>query len=231
MRIASRKTPRALVLAAWSGFFVWLLATGEVTRYLGPRTYWVVVFGAVVLGLVFFAHLITLRADTSSSPSVADLGAALALLLPLVLVIVIPSPQLGSLAASRKSAVGVSAAGIGPPQVTEVDQISFQEIHFANESDEYAIALGIGEGLELELVGFVTHPEQSRDAFSLTRFYVSCCAADAVPYSVTIEDAASDYLDDTWLEVAGSLARRNGKLVLVADEVREIEAPKDPYLW
>ena len=230
MRLDPRKVLRAVILGTWSVFFLWLLLTGEVTRYLGPRTYWVVVFGAVVLGVALLAHLATLRSGGSSgSLSLRELTGAVALLLPIVLVIVIPRPELGSLAASRKSALGVSAAGIGPPQVTEVEEISFQEIHFANESEEYAAALGIGEGLELELTGFVTHSGTSGGTFSLTRFYVSCCAADAVPYSVAVASEA-DYEDDTWLQVTGELARREGALVLVGREVREVAAPKDPYL-
>ena len=40
---------RMVVLALWSAFFAWLLVSGEVYRYIGPRTRWVVVFGAVML--------------------------------------------------------------------------------------------------------------------------------------------------------------------------------------
>ena len=37
-----RRLARGLVLACWAGFFAWLHLSGEKTRYLGPRTYWVV---------------------------------------------------------------------------------------------------------------------------------------------------------------------------------------------
>ncbi|MGH2819276.1 MAG: TIGR03943 family putative permease subunit, partial [Actinomycetota bacterium] len=66
----------------------------------------------------------------------------------------------------------------------------------------------------------------------LTRFYVSCCAADAIPHSaIVVPSAERRYSTDTWLEVSGELHERDGRWVVVASEVVERPAPDDPYLY
>lgn len=228
-----RRLARGLVLACWAGFFAWLHVSGEKTRYLGPRTYWVVVFGAVVLGAAALAHLLTARG--AARPLTArDAWGMGVVLVPLLAVAAVPSAELGALAASRKSA-GAGAAAVGaiaPPAPEAGDEISFAEIHYASTSETYAGEAGIAEGMELELVGFVTHPGGlPNGTLGLTRFQVSCCAADAVPYTVplVLDPAAHD--DDEWLRVSGRLAILEGVYVLDPAAVEPIDAPDDPYLY
>ena len=232
MRIDLVRLLRGAVLAAWSAFFGWLLASGEVNRYIGPRTYWVVVFGAIALGLAALAHFVGSGRRTRA-PSPSELLGFLAVLLPLVAVLVVPTPSLGSLAASKKLAGGGIATGLVPPQALGPgDEVSFAEIEYASESEEYAATLGISEGFPVELTGFVTRSDElGPDRFALTRFSIYCCAADVVPHSVTIDAAElPDYETDQWLTVAGTLAERDGEFIVVPEETRPIEEPKNPYL-
>ena len=164
---------RAFVLAAWAGFFAWLWFSGERSRYLGPRTYWVVAFGAIALGLAALAHIGVIRGRDRRPDGLQLLGASV-MVLPMLLVIIIPSPNLGALAASRKISGGVAAFLPAPEPNGEV---SFRELHYAADSPEYAARAGVVEGMPIELTGFVTHD----GGMNLTRFYVSCCAADAIP--------------------------------------------------
>lgn len=46
---------------------------------------------------------------------------------------------------------------------------------------------------------------------ALTRFATFCCAADAVPYSVTVDSEGTDFPDDTWLTVTGTLMNESGE--------------------
>ena len=227
-----RRLARGLVLACWAAFFAWLHVSGEKARYHGPRTYWVVVFGAVVLGAAAVAHFVTARAARKLEARDA-LGIA-ALLVPLLTVAAVPSAELGALAASRKSAgAGASSVGaIAPPAPEAGAAISFAEIHYASESESYAGEAGIAEGMEVELTGFVTHPGGlPPGTLGLTRFHVSCCAADAIPYTVPLVLDPASYDDDAWLEVRGRLALRDGVYVLDPASVASVEAPEDPYLY
>lgn len=229
-----RRLARGLVLACWAAFFAWLHLSGEKTRYLGPRTYWVVVFGAVVLGAAALAHLVTARNAPRRALERRDALGIGALLVPLLAVAAVPSAELGALAASRKTA-GAGAASVGaiaPPVPTGDEAISFAEINYASESPEYAGEAGIAEGMEVELTGFVTHPDGLPEGtLGLTRFHVSCCAADAVPYTVPLVADPGSRPDDVWLRVAGNLALRDGTYVLDPREVTVVDAPSDPYLY
>lgn len=222
---------RALVLTAWSGFFAWLWLSGEMTRYLGPRTYWVVVFGAISLGAAAIAHILTMRSGEPRRVTRTDVVGAAILVLPLVAALSVPDAQLGAQAASRKkSAGGFAAASLLP--VPEPDgEISFIDIHYAAESSEYAASAGVVPSAEVELTGFVTAPSGPGE-LSLTRFYVSCCAADAIPYSVDVVGLdGSGYPEDTWLRIAGVLVEREGELVVETSEAEVVETPRDPYLY
>ena len=108
-----------------------------------------------------------------------------------------------------------------------------QEIHYASLSPDYAAALGIVEGLVVELVGFVTHPgDASAGDFGLTRFYISCCAADAVPFTVVVRPATDEtFADDTWLKVEGTLLLAGDGFILDAAEIEPVEEPSAPYLY
>jgi len=226
-----RRLVRAGVLGLWAAFFWWLAVTGEMTRYLGPRTYWVAWFGAVVLTGAALVHLLTLRAGGHARPTIGDLGGLALLLVPVVMVVAVPEPDLGALAAARKSAgIGSLSSSIPRPDV-EPGEIGFSEIFYASESSEYATAVGITDGTRVDLTGFVTHPKKGPEGtFSLTRFYVSCCAADALPYSVAI-DSADEFDDDTWLRVKGRLAARSGDFVIEPASVDKVSEPKNPYLY
>ena len=227
---------RALALTAWTGFFAWLWISGEMSRYLGPRTYWVVPFGAAVLGCAAVMHVITLRSTTPAArPSPADLLGTFLLVAPLVAVSIVPNADLGSLAASRKSSGGgVSAGQLNPQADAVIENPMFRDVAYAEESARYADATGIGEGSEVELLGFVDEGEGGPEGtFELTRFYVSCCAADAIPYSVAVDPGAeaADLADDEWVEVSGTLERRDDRFVVVVDRLERVPEPKEPYLY
>lgn len=226
---------RAGVFLVWAGFFAWLRLSGEMTRYLGPRTYWVVTLGALVLGAAALVQLATLQSRAPSSGiSLGDAAGALVLVLPLLLVLAVPRAELGSLAASRRDVgdTAASAAFAGPPAPRA--EISFVEIHYGSLSGEYAASAGMSEGIEVDLTGFVTEDDALPTGYvELTRFYVSCCAADAIPYSawVRLPEQMDVPPEDTWLQVNGTLAQRDGRWTVDAVAATTVEAPETPYLY
>ena len=227
-----QRSVKTSVLGVWAAFFVWLLVSGRVNTYIGPRTYWVVVFGAVCLILATIGQLLLHPPEHETESRRWWLGYT-ALLIPIFLVFVVPEPSLGSLAASRKSAGGiVSAAAVRPPALEPGQEVSFQEISYALESEEYAAALGIAEGYEVDLTGFVSASDEfSSEVFPLTRFSIFCCAADAVPYTVSVRPPARErYALDEWLRVQGVLARAGETFVVEATTIEVVEPPDDPYI-
>lgn len=228
----SRKFVVAVVLTIWGGFLAWFAASGTMARFLGPRTYWVAWFGAGGLLLAGTASLFGAVRTGGRGATRSDIAGAGLMMVPVILVMVLPAPQLGAQAASRKAAgVGALSSFIPPPSAG--GEVGPQEIHYASLSTEYAEALGVIEGLEVALTGFVTHPEGiASDSFGLTRFYISCCAADAVPYTVVVRPPADQmFSDDTWLTVEGTLVRDGDGFVLEPTRVDPTEEPSAPYLY
>jgi len=92
------------------------------------------------------------------------------------------------------------------------------------------------QGTPVRLVGFVT-PDTRGGGFLLTRFIVTCCAADARPLRVAVRGLEPPGpAADTWLEVTGTwhaeprAAEDQRPPVLDATDVRTIPAPTSPYL-
>lgn len=228
----SRRFVVALVLTIWGGFLTWFAASATMARFLGPRTYWVAWFGAGGLLVAGSVSLFGAIRSGGLGATRRDVAGAGLMLVPVILVLVLPAPQLGAQAASRKAAgVGALSSFIPPPSAG--GEVGLQEIHYASLSTEYAEALGVTEGLEVDLTGFVTHPEGVEgNSFGLTRFYISCCAADAVPYTVVVRPAGDEmFSDDTWLMVEGNLVRDGDGFVLESTRVDPAEEPSAPYLY
>ena len=230
----SAQWARSLALLAWALFFALVWVTDETPRYLGPRTEWVVPFGALALG---GAALLSLEASLrrrgrGERLRVRDAAGLAALLVPIPAVAVVPRAELGALAASRKDTNrGVS------PQRPSGGEVSFAEIDYARYSPSFAEEVGIRPGRAVELVGFVADPtgETPRGMFELGRFYVSCCAADALPTLIAIDPRrlgrAGAFERDTWLRVRGRLARVGAEFVVRAEQIDAAEAPQNPYLY
>lgn len=236
MRLDITRALRTFVLGAWAAFFIWLILSDEIYRYIGPRTYWVVWFGAAALVAAFLSQLIGIRsAPVEHPPSSQQLLGLVAVLVPILVLAFIPAPKLGALAASNKTSGGIATAtALQAPAARPGQEVSFTEIDYASESEEYAASLGITDGYPVDLTGFVTHPEDLQgETFALTRFSIFCCAADVVPHSVTVDPsktAVTDFQDDTWLRVRGELAKVGAEYVLQAEDITEVEEPDDPYI-
>jgi uncharacterized repeat protein (TIGR03943 family) len=214
---------RGLALAAWGGFFAYLLVSGRATTYIGPKTAWVVTLGALTLPAVALAYLWLGRHDRRP-PTRQDVGANLLLVAPILLALMVPAPSLGALAVKNKRVRG-SAVPVAAP----VDgQIRLYEIAWAAESTRYARTASIRTRDLVDFVGFVSAAKPG-GGLELSRFFVTCCAADATAYTVKVTNAPK-FANDTWVRVQGQLAGRPGTdLTVTASRVTRVSQPANPY--
>lgn len=223
---------RPLALLAWSGFLFHLWLSGEHVRYVGSKTWWVVPFGAIALGLVGVASLLSWRKRAAPRFTVGGAGI---LIFPVAVAVLAAPPVLGAYAASRKAP---------PPLVRRAQQqtvpvkrtgLTMKDLQYATQYDDNARAFGVVPGTKAEALGFVTHPKGTPPrTFAVTRFYIWCCTADAEPFSAQIDATKlplADYRDDTWLRVEGVTRQRGRRIVLVARAVQTVDRPKNPYLY
>jgi putative membrane protein len=223
------RTIRALALVAWAGLFTWLWATGESVRYLGPRTQWVVPVGALGLTLAAAAYLYVTRADEPTRISLREGLGLSALLLPVLAAGVLANAQLGALAASNKlSSRGIDSAALARLAGKNAKQIGFLQLNAAGRDAGLTRQLGLSQGRSVELTGFVS--KEGRP-FTLSRFYITCCVADAVPIGVHVMPSKRAQLKrDDWVDVTGVLDKGNREWVVRALAIHHIKPPSDPYL-
>ena len=91
-------------------------------------------------------------------------------------------------------------------------------------------------GQKMNVSGFVVHrPELPANYLMLSRFVITCCAADAYPVALPVKFTGdrTTYPQDSWLQVKGKATVEtfggSRQLVIAATEIQPIQAPKNPY--
>jgi uncharacterized repeat protein (TIGR03943 family) len=143
---------------------------------------------------------------------------------------VLANAQLGALAASNKlSSRGIDSSALARLASRDAKHVGFLQLNAAGRDAGLTRELGLGEGRPVELIGFVSDTGQT---FTLSRFYITCCVADAVPIGVHVSAGRRGaQLDkDDWIDVTGVLARGHREWVVKALRIEHIKPPSDPYL-
>lgn len=91
-------------------------------------------------------------------------------------------------------------------------------------------------GQKVNIQGFVIHPKELPDQYLLlSRFIITCCAADAYPVGLPVKLTTSrnTYKPDSWLEVQGEMITEtlDGKrqLTIQSTSIKPVLEPKNPY--
>ncbi len=225
---------RALGLAAWGALFGWLWLSGESVRYLGPRTQWVVPLGAIGLTLAAAGYVHATRDMPSSRARPLELAGLAALLVPILAAATLAHAQLGSLAASNKlSSRGIDPSALARLASRDASTVGFLQLNAAGRDAGLSRELGLSAGKPVQLVGFVSSQPESSRPFELSRFYITCCVADAVPVSVHVSKGTVRRLQvdrDDWLRVTGVLEHGYREWIVRAVRVEHVDAPSNPYL-
>jgi uncharacterized repeat protein (TIGR03943 family) len=220
-----------------------LVVTKGYLSYVRPDLWWLLLVAGAVMTIVSGITLWTASEGSLRSKELHPghgSGAGWLLLLPLFALMAIEPAPLGAYAAGFRSArlPGIDATATFPPlPPPDGGAIPLSLSDFSGR----AIYGDPGEldGVRVRLTGFVTPDPDLPDGFALTRFYVGCCAADAIPVQVIVHGGGEPLAADTWLEVEGTwrqpdepvpLERRQlARVHLDAEAVRVIEEPEAPY--
>lgn len=93
-------------------------------------------------------------------------------------------------------------------------------------------------GQKVKVQGFVVHTtELPEQYFTLTRFILTCCAADAYPVGlpVKVTQGQNRYAQDQWLEVEGEMItetlQNKRQLTIAAKMLKPIPEPANPFSY
>lgn len=223
---------------------LWLWRSGAALNYvrasLGPY----LVLGAAVVVLLGLLPPLGLLRRRPAPPHLEGAGhgqhgarVGWLLLVPVLVMVLVQPAALGSYAVSGRSAVpGQSDSvfpALAPPVRGAVPMTLFDFVTRADYDRNQSLA-----SVRVRLVGFVAPGERGDQGYRLTRFVISCCAADAAAVQLVVRDDDRQWHRDQWLEVEGQWQRRPvappdeddpAPPVLTAAVVRPIPQPREPY--
>lgn len=92
------------------------------------------------------------------------------------------------------------------------------------------------DGAEVELIGFVLiDSSDPLSEYHVSRFFITCCTADASPVGIAFEYQGSEYKNDDWIKIKGRLkiVKQDGveRPVIVPSSIERVGEPEFPYAY
>ncbi|MBL8058109.1 MAG: TIGR03943 family protein [Anaerolineales bacterium] len=244
---------QALLMAGLGLFLAEKLWSGAVFYYINERFLLLIAFGAAAaLALAAGAAWRWWRPaaahapdhdhdhDHDHAPARFPIWTVALVALPLALGLAVPARPLGASALASK---GLNASGgallsvsggaavqleIAPEQRTVLDWV---------RAFNYAEDPAIYTDQPADVIGFVYRTADLRpDQFMVSRFIVTCCAADASGVAMLVDwPQAAALAENTWVRVRGPVraAALNGQPLplIAAVTVEPAEQPEHPYMY
>lgn len=253
MPTRTQRALQALILAGLGVFLLHKLWSGTLYWYINDRFFGLVLGAA--LGFLLLAR--TLLPAWSAAPAhvhangeahdhpedhdhshAAPAWRLWIVALPLILGLFVPARPLGSSALVNKGLntnAPIAAADGAANQVTLLPEA--RTVLDWVRAFNYADDPGVYTGERADVIGFVYHDSSLGDGeFMVSRFTVTCCAADATGIGLRVQWPNAAALEgNAWVRVRGPVqpsvyAGRPIPLV-VAESVEGVEPPAQPYLY
>ncbi len=232
-----------LAIAAWGILLLKYWLNGKLALLIHPNYFWLVLVTALSLltlaGLKGW-ELLRRRAVT---PSVRHLtlfppGFSSALLLATAILGLVVTPRVFASQTALQRGISESLtltrsqpqtfrSSRPPEERSLVDWVRTLNVY--PEPDAYT-------GQKVKVQGFVIQPVELPEQYLLlSRFVITCCAADAYPVGLPVKltENRKAYPVDTWLEIEGEMITENlgGKrqLTIRASSLKQIPEPQNPY--
>lgn len=233
-----------LAIAAWGILMLKYWHTGKLNLLIHRDYFWLAIAGGIGLTIVSSLKALDLlrrrRTITPASQHITLLppGLSSALLLATAILGLSVTPQVFAsqtalqrgvtdFLQSTRSQPQAFRASVRPEERSLIDWVRTLNVY--PEPDAYT-------GQKVKVQGFVIYPpELPPDYILLSRFVITCCAADAYPVGlpVKLSQNRQAYPQDAWLEVSGTMITENlqnkRQLTIEASSLKPIEQPKNPY--
>jgi uncharacterized repeat protein (TIGR03943 family) len=235
-----------LAIGGWGILLLKLWLFGQLSLLIHPNYFWLtVVAGFVLIAIAalevrrVLQRLQDRNANQTAQHATLLLpgwSSSLLLITALLGLVITPQPFTSDTAIHRGVNDGLSATR-AIPQAFRANNRSEERslvewtrtLSVYPEPDTYA-------GQKVKVQGFVVYPKDLPEQyFLISRFVITCCAADVYPVSlpVNVGQERSKYAPDRWLEIEGKMATAeiNGKrqLTIQPSKLTPISTPQNPY--
>jgi uncharacterized repeat protein (TIGR03943 family) len=235
---------QGLTLIALCLFLVGKVISGKLTWYINLRFLPLTLLGIVLLAImaqvVFRKPRSTDAHDHDHDHNHAQTppGNLAILLIPVIIGVLFPARPLDSTAIDSKG-VNVSAPLIGENAATRELEVTADQrnildwIRIFNYEEDLSPYLG----QTAKVTGFIYRTDDLPEGqFLVSRFVISCCAADGFAIGIPVQWDGADALEENaWVQVEGpvDVTELDGQKVplILADTVESIRAPEQPYLF
>ncbi len=250
-----------LAMLAWGGMLLKYWLTDTLNLLIHPDYFWLVVVTGVMLLLIGFVKLIQLlntlmqrfsnarkskrrRVEpTGQMPQHITLfppGWSSGLLLATAILGLLITPKVFASQTANQRGVAESVT------ITRSHPQAFRSSQKPEERSlvDWARTLSVYPepdaytGQKVKIDGFVVYPKDEplpEQYLLISRFVITCCAADAYPVGLPVKltQSTQAYPADTWLQIEGIMTTENfnGKrqLTIAANSLKQIPQPKNPY--
>lgn len=212
-------------------FTLYLVYTGEITRFISPKLVWLTYFSGFSLGLFLLALSLSDEHNKAASHGLLCKKTAKGMLL------IYPIILFSMVRPSDISAVNTPAVREIPVQRAVVKK---QEIAYLPVDSEGYVRLNL---FELWLLAR-NHPETAvrykfRTAgmvsgitqrhITLSRLFMTCCAADVTPVEVDILKTKNQFNKGDWVEVSGMIIIKD-YVIIIPDDISLAQRPSEVYI-
>jgi putative membrane protein len=239
---------QGLLLLGLCIFFASKAASGQLTWYINARFIPLTLFGMVFLGILaqtIFSEVKRSRQqeneghehahDHDHAPSSAALWI---MLVPLLIGVLIPARPLDSAAFASKG-FNTSAPIVSADSSAQLFETASEERNVLDwlKLFNYETNTTRFNGEQASVIGFVYFDDNlEANQFFVSRFVVSCCAADGFAIAMPAEwDGNATLTQDSWVLVKGTIQSitLNDRAVplIIAESVQEVPVPNQPYLF
>ena len=236
-----------IAITAWGFLLLKYWLTQELYLLIHPNYFALVVLagiGLIIIGIVKGLELLRERSPVPNVQHMSLIPPRLGSILLIAVAIVgfaIAPRVFASNKALQRGVTDISVnsriqpqsfqASVRPEERSLVDWTRTLSVY--PEPDAYT-------GQKAKVTGFVIHPpELDNEYLFLARFVLTCCAADAYPVGLPVKlkqaQSRKEFKEDSWLEIQGKMATEtiSGKrqLTIIADSMKKISQPKNPYSY
>ncbi len=238
-----------LAIAAWGVLFLKYWLTGKLYLLIHPNYIWLTVVAGLALLVLAGLKAIDLRRQAKRPKRTVGVAnqSHITLFPPglsstLLLIIAI-----GGLMFTPRAFASQTAFDRGINDTLTMTRVKPQAFRASENSENKSIIDWIRtltvypepdayNGQKAKVQGFVVYPPNMPNQYLLiSRFVITCCAADVYPVSLPVKltNGRDSYKPDSWFEVEGQMITETlaGKrqLVIEAKSLKPIDEPKNPY--